>query len=208
MVVTRSSSLAFFASGGSREWVVEDFEVNERYGDRGKKMQFVNGIGFEGKFYALSLQGSVVVIEDVGRGGGSGSCFGITRVGGGNRGNLSCWRRFREYLVECEGEILVVFLGWRKGMDVVDDVEVYRLDVGEVLWVEVEGIGERALFVEDECCMGVDARKVGCKRNCVYFTHHNARVGNWWVFDMETRKISPLQQSQMWDHTVEVENLC
>lgn len=178
---------------------MEDFDVDERYGDPGKKMEFVNAIGFEGKFYALSLQGSVVVIEDVG-----GSGFGITRVGG-NRGLPSrvCWRRFREYLVECDGVIYVVFLGSRKGMNVVDDVEVLRLDVGEVLWVEVEGIGDWALFVEDECCMGVDARKVGCKRNCVYFTHH--RVGNWWVFDMATRKISPFQESVMWDETVEVE---
>ncbi|KAH6823622.1 hypothetical protein C2S53_006529 [Perilla frutescens var. hirtella] len=201
MVLTGSSSPAFAfhrfqreKDDGERGWIMEDCNIKERYDDEGKNMQFSNAIGFEGKFYALSLQGSVVVIEEVG------SCFRVTGVGGNRAVPSKVSRQFREFLVECDGEILVVFLVSKKWIDVVDDVEVFRLDVGELLWVKMEGIGDRALFVEDECCMGVDANKVGCRKNSVYFTHHG--VENWWVFDMGTANISPLQEPVMWDQAI------
>lgn len=203
---TYSPAFAFFRRWGKstdKEWIIEDCNIKEPY-DPGKNMQFSNAIGFKGKFYALSLQGSLAVIEDVD------SCFRITAIGGNRAVPTKVSRQFREYLVESDGEILLVFLVSRKSIDLVEDVEVFRLDIQKLLWVEVERLGDRTLFLENECCMGVTASKVGCKRNCIYFTHH--RVENWWIFDMETGKISPafgtktgIQESVMWDEPMELE---
>ncbi|KAI3448218.1 hypothetical protein Pfo_004883 [Paulownia fortunei] len=155
------------------------------------------------KFYALSLQGSVVVIEEID------SCFRITAIGASRAVPSKVSRQFREYLVESDGEILLVFLVSRKSIDLVEDVEVFRLDIAKLLWVKVERLGDRTLFLEDECCMGVTASKVGCKKNCIYFNHH--RVDKWWIFDMESGHISPafgtnteIQESVMWDEPMEV----
>ncbi|KAF7143124.1 hypothetical protein RHSIM_Rhsim05G0099500 [Rhododendron simsii] len=52
--------------------------------------------------------------------------------------------RFKEYLVESNGEILLVFLiVSRKSIRSVDNVEVYRLQFNTLSWVKMEGIGDR-----------------------------------------------------------------
>ncbi|KAK6121012.1 hypothetical protein DH2020_045249 [Rehmannia glutinosa] len=202
---TNSPAFAFYRPGESvdRGWTVENCNIKEPY-DPSQNMQFSNAIGFKGKFYALSLQGSVVVIEDID------SCFRITRIGADRAVPSKLSRQFREYLVELDGEILLVFLMSRKSIDVVEDVEVFRLDIAKLLWVKVESIGDRTLFLEDECCMWVTASKVGCKKNCIYFTHH--RVDKWLIFDMESGHISPafgsnteIQESIMWGEAMEME---
>ncbi|KAL8027562.1 hypothetical protein ABFX02_14G103300 [Erythranthe guttata] len=201
MVITGANSPAFAFCGWGKSrterafWTFQDCCVEEPY-NPGEYMQFTNAIGFEGKFYALTLQGSIVVIEE-----DVDSCFRITVVGSGSRRGvpIGVSRQFREYLVESDGEILLVFLVSRKCIDVVDDVEVFRLDIDRVLWVKIESIGDRALFLEDECCMWVDARKLGCKKNCIYFTHH--RVDEWLTFDLGSGEISPAfgQDYVTWD---------
>ncbi|KAL2490925.1 putative F-box protein [Abeliophyllum distichum] len=133
--------------------------------------------------------------------------FAFFRLGwvGANRAVPSVVsRQFREYLLESNREILLVFLISRKSIDVVDDVEVFRLDISKLLWVKVESLGDMMLFLEDECCMGLSASKVGSKGSCIYFTHH--RVKDWWVFDMETSYITQTSgpnieftKSSMWD---------
>ncbi|KAL2513597.1 putative F-box protein [Forsythia ovata] len=193
-------AFAFFRWGWDKvqnEWIVENCTLTEPYA-LNQRMQFTNAIGFEGKFYALSLQGSLAVIED------NDSCFQITAIGANRAMPSVVSRQFREYLLESNREILLVFLISRKSIDVVDDVEVFRLDISKLLWVKVESLGDMMLFVEDECCMGLSASKVGSKGNCIYFTHH--RVKDWWVFDMETCCISQTSgpnieftKSLMWD---------
>ncbi|KAL8027561.1 hypothetical protein ABFX02_14G103200 [Erythranthe guttata] len=191
---TKSPAFAFYrwgkiSSNNRREWIIQECYIKEPYAP-GKNMIITNGIGFGGKFYALSSQGSVVVIEDVD------SCFKMTRVGARRSVPSGVSMRFREYLVESDGEILLVFLVSRQCVDVVEDVEVFRLDIDRLLWVKIVNIGDRALFLEDECCMVVDARKVGYKKNCVYFAYH--RVDMWWVFDMESGKILPAENVIMY----------
>ncbi|KAI3448219.1 hypothetical protein Pfo_004884 [Paulownia fortunei] len=207
MVLTGTSSPAFaFCRWGKvtdRAWTIENCNIKEPYAPR-QNMQFSNAIGFQGKFYALSLQGSVVVVEEID------SCFRITAIGASRAVPSKVSRQFREYLVESDGEILLVFLVSRKSIDLVEDVEVFRLDIAKLVWVKVERLGDRTLFLEDECCMGVTASKVGCKKNCIYFNHH--RVDKWRIFDMESGHISPafgtnteIQESVMWDEPMEVE---
>ncbi|KAG5548370.1 hypothetical protein RHGRI_013912 [Rhododendron griersonianum] len=50
---------------------------------------------------------------------------------------------FKEYLVESNGEILLVFLIMsRKSIRSVDNVEVYRLRFDTISWVKMERIGD------------------------------------------------------------------
>ncbi|XP_051120085.1 uncharacterized protein LOC127243902 [Andrographis paniculata] len=171
LAITGMCSPAFGFYKWGEPWILRNCVVEEPYAP-GQCMSFTNIVGHGGKVYALSLQGSVAVIEGV----------EITAIGANRAVPSGLSRQFREYLFEVDGEILLVLLVSRKSIDVVNDVEVLRLDVGKLLWVKVKSIGEKALFVEDECCMGVVARSVGCKKNCVYFTHHRTNV--WWKFDM------------------------
>ncbi|CAA2953322.1 Hypothetical predicted protein [Olea europaea subsp. europaea] len=197
-----SPAFAFFRLGKDQKgWIVENCTLTEPYA-LNQHMQFTNAIGFQGKFYALSLQGSLAVIEDID------SRFQITARGANRAVPSVVSRQFREYLLESNGEIFLVFLISRKSVNVVDDVEVFRLDICKLLWVKVESLGDMMFFVEDECCMSLSASKVGCRGNCIYFTHH--RVKDWWVFDMETCCISPTSgpnieftKSPMWDELME-----
>ncbi|KAL0352095.1 UNVERIFIED_CONTAM: hypothetical protein Scaly_1598200 [Sesamum calycinum] len=184
LMLLMGARCAFFRWGkGERAWIMEDCTAKEPYAPS-QYMQFINAIGFQGKFYALSLQGSLAVIEDVD------SRFRITAIGDSRAVPSKMSRQFREYLVESGGEILLVFLLSRKSIDHVEDVEVFRLDIPKLSWVKVENLGDRTLFLEDECCMGVTASKVGCKKNCIYFSHRRV-YDQWWVFDVESGSISP-----------------
>ncbi|KAK4340077.1 hypothetical protein RND71_041539 [Anisodus tanguticus] len=104
-------------------------------------------------------------------------------------------RQFREILVESDGEILLIFLISKRSIQKVDDVEIYRLDIQKLLWVKMESLGDRTLFVEEECCMWINASKLGCRSNCIYFTQQIG--GNWWLFDMQAKAISPAPQSSL-----------
>ncbi|KAL0314954.1 UNVERIFIED_CONTAM: hypothetical protein Sangu_2339800 [Sesamum angustifolium] len=204
LVLTGNCSPAFAVvrlGKGENAWTIEDCTVNEPYAPR-QNMQFTNAIGFQGKFYALSLQGTLAVIED------TDSRFRITAIGGSRAAPSKVSRQFREYLVESCGEILLVFLISRKSIDHVEDAEVFRLDIPKLSWVKVENLGDRTLFLEDECCMGVTASKVGCKKNCIYFSHQRV-YGQWWIFNMESGSISPasqtnakIQESVMWNEPI------
>ncbi|KAK4390493.1 hypothetical protein Sango_2112600 [Sesamum angolense] len=154
LLVLMGARCAFFRWGkGERAWAMEDCTAKEPYAPS-QYMQFINAIGFQGKFYALSLQGSLAVIEDVD------SCFRITAIGDSRAVPSKLSRQFRE------------------------------LDIPKLSWVKVENLGDRTLFLEDECCMGVTASKVGCKKNCIYFSHRRV-YDQWWVFDVESGSISP-----------------
>ncbi|GMY11129.1 F-box protein SKIP23-like [Fagus crenata] len=49
-------------------------------------------------------------------------------------------------------------------------LKVYKLNEEGCEWVQVESLGDLALFVGDDCCFCVSAKEyVGCKGNCVYF---------------------------------------
>ncbi|CAA2953316.1 Hypothetical predicted protein [Olea europaea subsp. europaea] len=156
-----SPAFAFFRWGKDQNgWIVENYTLTEPYASN-HRMQFTNAIGFQGKFYALSLQGSLAVLEDID------SCFQITATGANRAVPSIVSRQFREYLLDSNGEIFLVFLISRKSINVVDDVEVFRLDICKFLWVKVESLGDMMFFVEDECCMSLSASKVGCRDNCI-----------------------------------------
>ncbi|KAL0438968.1 UNVERIFIED_CONTAM: hypothetical protein Slati_2379800 [Sesamum latifolium] len=103
VLVITGACCAFLRWGkGEKAWTMEDCTVKEPYAPS-RNMQFTNAIGFQGKFYALSLQGSLAVIEDID------SRFRITATGESRAIPSKMSRQFREYLVESGGEILLVF---------------------------------------------------------------------------------------------------
>ncbi|KAM3291360.1 hypothetical protein P3S67_019649 [Capsicum chacoense] len=67
-------------------------------------MILTNAVSFEGKIYALSLQGTLVVIEGI-------ECkFQITKLSRSRAVQSVFSKHFKEYLLESNGEILLIFL--------------------------------------------------------------------------------------------------
>ncbi|KAM0055043.1 putative F-box domain-containing protein [Helianthus debilis subsp. tardiflorus] len=127
----------------------------------------------------------------------------------------------KKFLVECDGELFMVdkYLSVGPENDVEDDdenyefyedfdcfmsertvkLEVYKLDREEGRWVEVKDLGDKMLFLGDNCGFSASAEEFpGCKGNCVFFTGQNREddglvksrgVG---VFDLESGSIGAI----------------
>ncbi|MED6221287.1 hypothetical protein PIB30_053006 [Stylosanthes scabra] len=174
------------------QWTRQDCTITESHsrGRSGNIMQFTNAIGFKGKFYALSLQGTTAVLEEVD------SVFKITGLSATRAIPSVSSNHFREYLLESDGEILLVFLVSRKSsVHIVDHVEVYKLSLARLNWLKLESLGERTVFVGSNCSMSVLASEVGCRKNSIYFRAF--RADEWCVYDMESDTIS-LGCSKFW----------
>ena len=113
------------------------------------------------------------------------SCFKITALSNTRAIPSASSSHFREYLLESDGEILLLFLISRKSSpNIVNDVEIYKLNMNRLSWIKLESLGERTLFVGSNCCVSVLTAEVGSKKNCVYFRQP---VGDeWWIYDMES----------------------
>ncbi|CAA0828700.1 Unknown protein [Striga hermonthica] len=199
MVITGISTPAFgfyfyTCKSNLREngWTYVNCTVVDPYSAAaGEYMEFTNAIGLEGKYYAISRQGSLAVIEDVSNTNTCDYHYQITAVGE-NRAVPSCQgtKHFREHLLEYGGEIYLVFLVSKKWVEVVDRVEVFRLDRSRLVWENVEKMlpEDGLFFVGPKVCMGIKSGLVGCKGNRVYFNHDGADT--WHVLDMGSGKIS------------------
>ncbi|XP_049350396.1 uncharacterized protein LOC125815033 [Solanum verrucosum] len=150
---------------------------------KGQLIQFSNAIIFKGKFYALSSQGTLAVIEEVE------NQFQVTRFSRRQAIPSSYSRHFIEYLVESNGEILLIFLISERSNRVVDKVEVFKLKIEDLSWLRLENLGDRTLFAGIKCGMSVPASQIGCRNNCVYFTHHY--IDGWRLYDIGSGCISP-----------------
>uniref|UniRef100_A0A2K3JU87 KIB1-4 beta-propeller domain-containing protein n=1 Tax=Trifolium pratense TaxID=57577 RepID=A0A2K3JU87_TRIPR len=144
-------------------------------------MKFGTAIAYQGKIYALSMQGMIAVIEVIG------TDVAITAISKCRAVPSVIARYFRECLIESNGEILLVFLIFQKTMTIVDHVEVFKLQVPKLRWVKMEELEDRALFVEPESCIWVKASQFGCKSNCVSFS---TTIDEWWTYDLKSYTIS------------------
>ncbi|PHT41680.1 hypothetical protein CQW23_20534 [Capsicum baccatum] len=151
---------------------------------KGQLIQFSNAIIFGGKFYAPSLQGTLAVIEEIE------DQFQVTRLSKRRAIPASSYsKHFIEYLFESNGEILLIFLISERSNRVVDNVEVFKLQIDDLSWLKMDNLGDRTLFTGIKCCLSVPASQDGCRNNCVYFTHHS--VDGWRLHDMGSGFISP-----------------
>ncbi|KAK3016250.1 hypothetical protein RJ639_006081 [Escallonia herrerae] len=181
----------FYRFGGPYEWIKQDCNLVDPYAPNQQCMQFTNAIGFNGKVYALSLQGTLVVVEHID------SQFKITASSSSRAVPSVPSKHFKEYLVQFDGEIFLIFLIFEKLSNAADNVEVVRLQFPRLSWVQVKSLGEKTLFAGAKTCMWVTASKVGCRSNCIYFSEGCG----WLLYDMESGNISPEQsclQGNFW----------
>ncbi|KAM3683570.1 hypothetical protein ACJW31_12G158000 [Castanea mollissima] len=80
-------------------------------------------------------------------------------------------RHFREYLVESNGEILLIFLISKKSINVVDDVEVFGLDFVRLSRIKTKSLGDQTLFVGDNCCVCL-CKQDGIQEQLFVFSFH------------------------------------
>ncbi|XVF44887.1 hypothetical protein PTKIN_Ptkin02bG0159400 [Pterospermum kingtungense] len=149
MVLIGTSHPAFLFYRGGRDWEKQDCTFTEPHGSmkiEGKNfITFTNAIGLNGRFYGLGLQGTLAVIDAAHEPYPRIIAFSSERV----VPSLLA-KHFREYLLESEGNILLVFLISRKSIKkLVDDVEVYQLNTEKLSWVKMTSLGNRNLVLGD-----------------------------------------------------------
>ncbi|KAL2512530.1 F-box protein SKIP23 [Abeliophyllum distichum] len=169
----------------------------------------------EGRFYAVDTTGRAVVVnlDD----GDSPNVSVIAHsVSGGDK----------KFLVDSFGDLLLVDkyltvgpeddLGYNEGFEFYEEFDcymsertvkfkVFRLDENAEKWVEVNNLGDRLLFLGDNCTFSASASEVfghnECKGNCIFFTDQFfcGREDDWvWksrgigVFNLENGSIGPI----------------
>ncbi|KAL9171948.1 hypothetical protein ABFS82_03G014000 [Erythranthe guttata] len=156
---------------------VDPFDVKR------KCMQFTSIIKFEGVVFALSLQGALAIMQEID------SRLTITAMSS-TRGVPSVNSRFfKDYLLDLNGEILLIFLINQKTTREVDKVEVFRLCFPDLKWIKVARIQGKTLFLNHECRIYVNSIQNDSMKDCIYFTQGSNNC--WWKYDMGHDCISP-----------------
>ncbi|KAF7151816.1 hypothetical protein RHSIM_Rhsim02G0229700 [Rhododendron simsii] len=172
---------------------------------------------YNGQFYAVNTTGNIFVCDVWGR-----DPTVAHLVGGIPREML---RLKRAYIVESKGEVLVVvrdghdlvFLGdygdEEEDEDACSDLDesridygtsefrVFKVDLSNREWAELQSLGDNALFVGDNASISVQAAKFqGIRPNCIYFTDdcwpsypRFKRGGgkDMGIYNMEDRSVAP-----------------
>ncbi|XP_050363947.1 F-box protein SKIP23 isoform X2 [Argentina anserina] len=165
---------------------------------------------FRGEFYAVDGAGRTVrvALEEMS------PILAANPVYGGDK----------KFLVESSGELLVVDmylstdqeLDWEEEEEEVSQVQldgciyertvkfkVYKVDEGGQKLVQMKSLGDRVLFLGDDCTFSAAASELsGCRGNCIYFTDNffhtsgeeegtfkGREIG---VFDLDSGAITPL----------------
>ncbi|XP_043708049.1 F-box protein SKIP23-like [Telopea speciosissima] len=164
-----SGKLAMFKSGDEKWTIIED-----------QHSPYDDVICFKGNFYAVDSIGRTVIVEHS-------ETVTLTAVHafGGDK----------KYLVESEGDLLLVDLYLSMGhgddprfenINIDDDFyerfdsyivektvrfKVFKLYEDRQKWVELQSLGDRLLFLGDNCSFSASACDFpGCKRSHIYFT--------------------------------------
>ncbi|KAL6988263.1 hypothetical protein U1Q18_014012 [Sarracenia purpurea var. burkii] len=69
-------------------------------------------------------------------------------------------------------------------------MQVLRAEFSKMEWVEIESIGQRTIFLDNNSGMASSSVEAGTRSNCIYFV--DFRDKNLYVFDMEDRSITTL----------------
>ncbi|KAF3952601.1 hypothetical protein CMV_021862 [Castanea mollissima] len=166
-----SGKLAMFKSRNKNWCIIDDMplvhDVLSPYDDV---------VLFRGEFYAVDNTGRTVLV---------GLSLNLSLVAG------SVFGGDKKFLVESVGQLLMVDMYLSAVFDDVDggaeDVDeafldgimgertvwfkVFKLDWEGKKWVEVKSLGDRVLFLGDNCTFSAPASVLsGCKGNCIFFT--------------------------------------
>ncbi|OVA08170.1 Protein of unknown function DUF295 [Macleaya cordata] len=130
-----------------------------------KYMEFLpclnNPVFYDGAFYCLDYNGSL----------------GVFNIEGGFTWKVlpKPQEKFNpiypSFLVECEGKLLSVDVG-----HVGKSIRIFRLDFSKMVWVKVESLGKRMLFISDTSCLSAIAPHSRME-NKIYFPRlHGERI--------------------------------
>ncbi|MCD7457455.1 hypothetical protein HAX54_035103 [Datura stramonium] len=204
LVLTGCSYPLFVAChpGYPYKWMKQESTLLDPNCSKRKLMQLTNAIGFVGKFYAISLQGTLVVIEEIE------SKFQITKLSRSRAVPSVFSKHLKEYLVESNGDILLIFLISEQSTRKVDEVEVFKLQMDDLSWLKLDNLGNRTVFAGTNCCMSVNASQLGCRSNCVYFNEHATDI--WKFYEMGSDTILSCfddygseTKSPLWEEPIE-----
>ncbi|OVA15997.1 F-box domain [Macleaya cordata] len=202
MTIHVSGKLAVFRSIDNSWTVIDDF--TSPYDDV---------ICYKGGFYAVDTTGRAVVVSP---------SLTVTEIASPVFGGE------KKCLVESEGELLLVDRYLSIGPDedlgnvhddehigqndtyIVDSTiwfKVYKLNQGGQNWVELKSLGDRVLFLGDNCSFSTSASDfTGCKGSCIYFTDMFVSLNkeeddafkacDIGVFNLEDGSIGPLMSYQ------------
>ena len=166
-----SGKLAMFKSGNKNWCIIDDMPLNYD-----KLPPYDDVVLFRGEFYAVDNTGRTVLV---------GLSSNLSLVAG------SVFGGYKKFLVESVGQLLLVNVCLSAVSDDVDggakDVDeafldrisggrmvrfkVFELDWEGKKWVEVKSLGDRVLFLGDNCTFSAPASVLsGCKGNCIFFT--------------------------------------
>ncbi|CAL5402324.1 hypothetical protein CsSME_00025696 [Camellia sinensis var. sinensis] len=201
-----SGKLAMFKFGDRRWTIIDDFPS-----------PYDDVIVFDGKFYAVDNTGRTVAVN-VNSSSSSDSTPIVDLIA------HSVFGGDKKILVKSGAELLLVDtylsvgpeddLAFDEGFEFYEEFDcytnertvrfkVFRLDRSEQKWVELENLGDRMLFLGDNCTFSASASEFsGCKGNCIFFTDNYFYLGREeddvpkgrgvGVFDLETGNIVSL----------------
>ncbi|KAK4401348.1 F-box protein SKIP23 [Sesamum angolense] len=165
----------------------------------------------EGRFYAVDNTGRVVLVNSLD--------FNVSLVAN------SIFGGDKKFLVDSDGELLLVDmylsvgpaddLGFNEGFEFYEEFDcfmsertvkfkVFRLDENVGKWVELTDLGDRLLFLGDNCTFSARASEIfcddRCRGNCIFFTDQycNRDDDGLWksrgvgVFDLESGVLDQL----------------
>ncbi|KAL0334535.1 UNVERIFIED_CONTAM: F-box protein SKIP23 [Sesamum radiatum] len=177
-----------------------------------EKVAVSNNLGNgEGRFYAVDNTGRVVLVNSLD--------LNVSLVAN------SIFGGDKKFLVDSDGELLLVDmylsvgpaddLGFNEGFEFYEEFDcfmsertvkfkVFRLDENMGKWVELTDLGDRLLFLGDNCTFSARASEIfcddRCRGNCIFFTDQycNRDDDGLWksrgvgVFDLESGSIGPI----------------
>ncbi|XP_058079532.1 uncharacterized protein LOC131227747 [Magnolia sinica] len=94
----------------------------------------------------------------------------------------------RDYMVESCGDIFLARLFHLIIVPRVSIVEVYKMDFDRMVWVKVDTLGDRVLFLGSDYSTSCSASDSGIKRDCIYFTKPKDK--SLYVFHLDRGTIS------------------
>ncbi|KAK3412772.1 hypothetical protein EUGRSUZ_I01469 [Eucalyptus grandis] len=177
MLRIESGKLAMFKSEEKR-WFLQDLPSPSPYDDV---------ILFKGEFYAVDCAGRTVVV---------GLDLGVTLIVQSN------FSGHKKKLVESVGELLMVYIYFSLNAGIAMEMtlrfNVYKLDREEKVWNGVKDLGDRVLFLGDECAFSASAADLGAsKGNCIFHTGYVEEAGNSslgiCVYDMDSGLFGPTE---------------
>ncbi|KAJ4974877.1 hypothetical protein NE237_008051 [Protea cynaroides] len=163
----------FIIHVGEERWNVYNFENKERwriFNCINRLVPFFslsfstsqrNPVFFGGLFYCLDEEGKLGYFDPE---GGSWTVFRTSW-------RLNVWEYDQNFLVECDGNLLAVFVGPVGGW-----IQVCRLDQSKMIWENVKSLGNWMLFLSEKTCFSVKAAVRGMG-NKIYFQRFYANHG-------------------------------